>query len=810
MATWTIQARTPGAGGAWTTIPNHTDLWFRNEINALPQIQFTIVNPSAGSISLMSVGNEVRVLDPGSVEKVRGMIRNSTNDNILKTQKVVAAGKAVRLQDRVWQGRRQFPSVPPNVILREFLGSTEGEPLNGQVLRTDMETLANNGQMDDLSPLNNNGTINNTSIVTGWYGNARSFAATTDTINWGNSSTLNLGTQFSFSFRVFFPSNFPNSSSINIFSKASGNTGWAMFLTCNTGGSSASVVFNVSVGTGLITGSWTFATTLAINTWYHCVVTIDNTAGGNNHGNLYVNNVLTGGQSVGGLTLANNTTNVTTGNVSGGAFTTQMPTYIDEGYIYARVLSSTEVGILYGINILEGGLGTVTATLPTMPPRIEGDRRLQMLDGYSRALGAEWYVNQNGSDQDQLNVVDRIGSATSTQTFQLSKNCSVGSRQLDNDTIFNDLTALGVGDGSLQLRSRNFSATTIRNNLASDLNATATTIGLVSASGFPTSGIVYIGMERIQYTGVSTNNLTGCTRAYQGDGVPSYPAYYHNAGMEVYLNADTTAAPNTYYTSYAPQSGSQIFTNGLRNGVYTDKTVTDQNTLDFLALNLVLRYQTARESLILNVPSDTLTCVLGDAITVNDSSGNPYANTPYRIIAQEFSWDGRNWQLELLPNSTPHASGGYLDSPSRRNQSNAESVSDMESYGIVGDISFSGFNTANITVTTSTETTTIPLILNGVKAGTQLVFFGAITITTGTATTDLIIRLRRGLTTAGVKVGNDQGSHIGTAGQNYTVNGQWVDIAQTDNPQYSISIFQVSATGNGTVFSTALWVENTD
>ena len=48
--------------------------------------------------------------------------------------------------------------------------------------------------------------------------------------------------------------------------------------------------------------------------------------------------------------------------------------------------------------------------------------------------------------------------------------------------------------------------------LNGDITNSATTITLTSASGFSASGTVRIGDELITYTGISTNDLTGCTR----------------------------------------------------------------------------------------------------------------------------------------------------------------------------------------------------------------------------------------------------------------------------------------------------------
>ena len=56
----------------------------------------------------------------------------------------------------------------------------------------------------------------------------------------------------------------------------------------------------------------------------------------------------------------------------------------------------------------------------------------------------------------------------------------------------------------------------------------ATTITLTDASGFPSSGQVRIGTELINYTGKSSNDLTGCTR-----GVESTTAAAHSDGATV-------------------------------------------------------------------------------------------------------------------------------------------------------------------------------------------------------------------------------------------------------------------------------------
>jgi hypothetical protein len=65
--------------------------------------------------------------------------------------------------------------------------------------------------------------------------------------------------------------------------------------------------------------------------------------------------------------------------------------------------------------------------------------------------------------------------------------------------------------------------------LASTINSSVTTIPLVDATGFPATGLILIDAELITYSGISTNDLTGCTRAVNGT-----TAAAHTGGTTVY------------------------------------------------------------------------------------------------------------------------------------------------------------------------------------------------------------------------------------------------------------------------------------
>jgi hypothetical protein len=80
-------------------------------------------------------------------------------------------------------------------------------------------------------------------------------------------------------------------------------------------------------------------------------------------------------------------------------------------------------------------------------------------------------------------------------------------------TTGSDVFTVGVGWGSGGWGGIVTGA--ISSTLSAGITNSDTTISLVDASAFPASGVVLIGTELIAYSGVSTNDLTGCTRGFQ-------------------------------------------------------------------------------------------------------------------------------------------------------------------------------------------------------------------------------------------------------------------------------------------------------
>jgi primosomal replication protein N len=135
----------------------------------------------------------------------------------------------------------------------------------------------------------------------------------------------------------------------------------------------------------------------------------------------------------------------------------------------------------------------------------------------------------------------------------------------------------------------------LQTTLNGDITDTATTITLTDGSNFPTSGFIMIkkinsvsGLyenEVIEYTGRSSNNLTGCVRGksapYRGITPPSSTAGSHDSGATVfgsfkvasligtsYVNdANTTVTDYNSFTLTLPSAASDSATGGGFNCV---------------------------------------------------------------------------------------------------------------------------------------------------------------------------------------------------------------------------------------------------
>src|SRR3990167_5431782 len=131
--------------------------------------------------------------------------------------------------------------------------------------------------------------------------------------------------------------------------------------------------------------------------------------------------------------------------------------------------------------------------------------------------GKWWFTHGNLTpfNQNIFHASQFRGSASPVKVFRLSgteQNAEATKHEQDLESFGNDVVALGQGDGANQFRSRNFHATTIRSFLAGAIAATGNVLSLEDTSAFTTSGVVWVGMEKVHYASKSGNDLTSATR----------------------------------------------------------------------------------------------------------------------------------------------------------------------------------------------------------------------------------------------------------------------------------------------------------
>jgi len=95
--------------------------------------------------------------------------------------------------------------------------------------------------------------------------------------------------------------------------------------------------------------------------------------------------------------------------------------------------------------------------------------------------------------------------------------------------------------------------------LVEDITDVQTTIEITNADDFAASGTVQIGSEKITYTGVSSNQLTGCTR-----GASSTTAVTHDAGASVVKSIESSADYFYYIIGHAVNAINAVYMSNVR------------------------------------------------------------------------------------------------------------------------------------------------------------------------------------------------------------------------------------------------------
>ena len=159
---------------------------------------------------------------------------------------------------------------------------------------------------------------------------------------------------------------------------------------------------------------------------------------------------------------------------------------------------------------------------------------------------------------------------------------------IENGGNFNDITPLRNTTSGGEISFKAF-----RTTLSAAVTSTsATTIPLTTTSGFPLAGKILIGSEVIDYTGISDNNLTGCTRGASRlvSGVStSTTAATHSSGADVFfftiLVTDTGhgASDGDFVTFSNVVTLGGNFTTEVLNREYQIEAVETDDTYTILA-----------------------------------------------------------------------------------------------------------------------------------------------------------------------------------------------------------------------------------
>lgn len=160
-----------------------------------------------------------------------------------------------------------------------------------------------------------------------------------------------------------------------------------------------------------------------------------------------------------------------------------------------------------------------------------------------------------------------------------------------------------------------------------------------STAGFPPSGTIWIGIEKIGYTSLSPTAFLTLTR-----GVDETEIYSHRAGV---------LARCGLYTDENPEPGSSVALYGVRRRIVPALGVLDQNTLDILAQERLLAFQDLKVwgSATVPAPSFLEDIDVGDEIAIVPAGGG--SPDEYRLVG--IVWRQMTGEIEIEYGATREA-----------------------------------------------------------------------------------------------------------------------------------------------------------
>lgn len=264
----------------------------------------------------------------------------------------------------------------------------------------------------------------------------------------------------------------------------------------------------------------------------------------------------------------------------------------------------------------------------------EYDNRLKYLSNLAETVGFDWWVSQDIAGNEELNtglystandyfhIDTRKGSSTSVKTFYTggdNQNATIVNREVDKENMTNYINVLGYAEGINQVTASFYNASTVTTTLNETLTTTDVTITLLDASNFSTSGTVRIESELVKYTGKSSNNLTGCTRASSQATSKAHPI-----GIFV----------EKHFTLADAEVGSSIGDNGVIQRTFDRRDLISQQAAQCLASELLFALKDPIVRIFLKIDDVRFTGVeVGDNVTIVDTDLS--LNTVYRVVGIE-------------------------------------------------------------------------------------------------------------------------------------------------------------------------------
>jgi hypothetical protein len=293
-----------------------------------------------------------------------------------------------------------------------------------------------------------------------------------------------------------------------------------------------------------------------------------------------------------------------------------------------------------------------------MTIRYEYANNLTALANLSDAINYDWWVDHTPTthSQDFFNMAEIKGDQTTPgaeRTFNITGplvNCERTDYERDVQNIANYINVVGYGDGINQLSTITFNASPIYSLLAENVVVGATTISLLDASAFASSGTIRIADEIVTYTGKTANDLTGVSGIEEE----------HKKGCYV----------EKYVAFTSPEVGSSIEEYGVKDMTFTHKEVRDKPLLELIASNELLDRMHPIERMTLH-PTDPEAVVenieTGDLVTINDAESGIIGD--YRIMSITYENHYGMLSVELEASNKSLAFIEQMQKERERNQS---------------------------------------------------------------------------------------------------------------------------------------------